>query len=139
MVHAGGGPGAGEAGRGGVVSFHRSQLAEGYRYDPDAPWPAEAPFEKPYELPPLGRYNAEPGRNSRQIGGCPHAAVRATPPKNEMTETYSYLEELRFRRCVHIIMLGTETRVPGAPKNDCLRTLHDIRLCLRDCVFLDLT
>jgi hypothetical protein len=24
-----------------------------YWYDPDAPWPADAPFKKPYELPPL--------------------------------------------------------------------------------------
>jgi hypothetical protein len=26
---------------------------EWYWYDPDAPWPAGAPFKKPFELPPL--------------------------------------------------------------------------------------
>ena len=29
------------------------ERGEWHWYDPDAPWPADAPFEKPYELPPL--------------------------------------------------------------------------------------
>jgi hypothetical protein len=29
------------------------ERGEWHWYDPDAPWPAAAPFEKPYELPPL--------------------------------------------------------------------------------------
>jgi hypothetical protein len=40
------------------VSSHRtydsrSRRGEWYWYDPDADWPADAPFKKPYELPPL--------------------------------------------------------------------------------------
>lgn len=31
----------------------RDGRAEWYWYDPDAPWPADAPFKKPFELPPL--------------------------------------------------------------------------------------
>jgi hypothetical protein len=32
---------------------HKTERGEWYWYDPDAPWPADAPFKKPYELPPL--------------------------------------------------------------------------------------
>src|SRR5262249_52558548 len=31
----------------------RTERKEWYWYDPSAPWPADAPFEKPFELPPL--------------------------------------------------------------------------------------
>ena len=44
---------------------HRGDERAWYWYDPDAPWPADAPFEKPFDgldappplppLPPLGR------------------------------------------------------------------------------------
>jgi hypothetical protein len=32
---------------------HRAGRGEWYWYDPDAAWPADAPFKKPFELPPL--------------------------------------------------------------------------------------
>jgi hypothetical protein len=32
----------------------RKDAQEWYWYDPAAPWPTDAPFKKPYELPPLG-------------------------------------------------------------------------------------
>lgn len=31
----------------------KEKRGEWYWYDPDAPWPADAPFKKPFELPPL--------------------------------------------------------------------------------------
>lgn len=38
-----------------TAAVHRSWLAERawYWYDPAAPWPADAPFKRPFELPPL--------------------------------------------------------------------------------------
>jgi hypothetical protein len=32
---------------------HKADRGEWYWYDPDAPWPKNAPFKKPFELPPL--------------------------------------------------------------------------------------
>jgi hypothetical protein len=31
----------------------KERRGEWYWYDPGAPWPADAPFQKPFELPPL--------------------------------------------------------------------------------------
>jgi hypothetical protein len=39
------------------VNSHRAKIGpdryEWYWYDPDAPWPADTPFKKPFQLPPL--------------------------------------------------------------------------------------
>lgn len=35
------------------TSDRRTDRVEWWWYDPDAPWPADAPFKKPYQLPPL--------------------------------------------------------------------------------------
>jgi hypothetical protein len=32
---------------------HDTEQREWYWYDPAAPWPKDAPFKRPYELPPL--------------------------------------------------------------------------------------
>ncbi len=32
---------------------HKANRGEWYWYDPDAPWPKQAPFKKPFELPPV--------------------------------------------------------------------------------------